>query len=146
MVNRQRMEERINECGPRTADSVGQAFRPVRGEGDRQRMGERINECGPQTADGVGQAFEAVRGEGEPSTNGERINEFRLQTADDLGQVFQPVRGEGEPSTNGGTNQRMRTADGRRRRTGFRGCQRGGGTVNEWGNESTNVDRGRQTA
>jgi len=93
-------------------------------------MGERINECGPRTADGIGQAFEAVRGEGEPSTNGEtnkrmrtadgkmdgrRWTVERLQTADGVGQAFEAVRGEGQ-------------------------------TVNEWGNESTNADRGRRTA
>jgi len=80
----------VNEWGNESTNAdrgrqtaVGQAFQPVRGEGDRQRMGKRINECRPQTADGVGQAFEAVRGEdGEPSTNGERINECGLRTAD----------------------------------------------------------------
>jgi hypothetical protein len=105
-------------------------------------MGERINECGRQTAEwtmdgGAGKAFEAVReGQtvnqwGNESTNADGGQ----QMADGVGQAFQPVRGEGEPSTNGETNKRMRTADGRGRRTGFRGCQR------EDGEPSTNGER-----
>jgi hypothetical protein len=69
-----------------------------------------------------------------------------MRTADSVGQVFQPVRREGQTVNEWGTNKRMRTADGRQRRTGFPACQTGGADRQRMGNEYTNVDRGRQTA
>jgi hypothetical protein len=51
-ADRQRMGERINECGSRTADRRRTGFPACQGGADCQRMGERINEWRPRTVEG----------------------------------------------------------------------------------------------